>query len=58
MKDAYLVPLDPDTPGGEYLLEVGMYDAATGDRLPARGPDGAPGGDSLILAPIRVEATP
>jgi 4-amino-4-deoxy-L-arabinose transferase-like glycosyltransferase len=58
MKDAYLVPLDSDAPGGEYLLEVGMYDAATGERLPIGGPDGVSIGDSLILAPIRIEAAP
>jgi hypothetical protein len=34
--DQYEIPLKPDVPDGEYLLEVGMYDPATAtfERLP------------------------
>ena len=31
--DEYEIPIKPDAPLGEYVLEIGMYDAATGDRL-------------------------
>lgn len=32
--DRYEIPVKPETPGGEYVLEIGMYDKATGERLP------------------------
>ena len=32
--DEYEIPVKPDAPSGEYVLEVGMYDALTGERLP------------------------
>jgi hypothetical protein len=38
--DHYEIPLDPQTPPGEYIIEVGMYDEATGKRLPAFDEDG------------------
>ena len=44
------VPIFPGTPPGTYRLIVGVYDAATGARLPL--PDGA---DALILAAVQVE---
>ena len=33
--DPYQVPLKPDAPAGAYTIYVGLYDAATGVRLPA-----------------------
>lgn len=40
-----------DVPPGRYRLALGWYDAATGQRLPARAPDGAPhSADRVILA--------
>jgi hypothetical protein len=38
--DPYTIPLAPDAPPGRYRLEVGMYNLATGARLPVLGPDG------------------
>jgi hypothetical protein len=32
--DEYEFTVRPDTPPGEYLIEVGLYDAQTGQRLP------------------------
>jgi len=32
--DEYEIPVRPDTPLGEYVIKVGMYDAVTGKRLP------------------------
>ncbi len=54
--DRYEIPVKPDAPEGEYVLEIGMYDEATGDRMPAfdergeRMPD-----DRILLHRIRVE---
>ncbi|HEV8633323.1 MAG TPA: hypothetical protein VG370_03650 [Chloroflexota bacterium] len=45
VEDRYEVPLDPIAPPGAYLLEVGLYDARSGQRL--RLADGA---DHLVLA--------
>ncbi|MFQ6015934.1 MAG: glycosyltransferase family 39 protein [Anaerolineae bacterium] len=33
--DKYRLVLEADTPPGQYVIEVGLYDAATGQRLPA-----------------------
>jgi 4-amino-4-deoxy-L-arabinose transferase-like glycosyltransferase len=33
--DEYEIPVEPDAPPGEYILEIGMYDALTLQRLPA-----------------------
>ena len=32
--DEYEIVVQSDAPPGEYQIEVGMYDAATGQRLP------------------------
>ncbi len=47
--DAYRVPIDPNTPPGTYKIEIGLYDPATGTRLPVDA-----GGDSVIVAEISV----
>ena len=31
--DEYEIPIRADTPAGEYRIEIGMYDATTGERL-------------------------
>jgi hypothetical protein len=33
--DEYEIAVKSDAPPGDYQIEVGMYDAATGQRLPA-----------------------
>jgi hypothetical protein len=48
--DDYAVSLPPETPPGDYPLEVGLYLADTGRRLRVVGPDGAEG-DAILLAP-------
>jgi len=35
LADHYVIQVRPDAPPGEYRLEIGMYDAATGERRPA-----------------------
>lgn len=47
--DAPAIPLGADLAPGEYTLAVGLYDAATGERVPAFGPDGAPVPDDRVV---------
>lgn len=55
--DVYQIPVATDTPAGELTLEVGMYDAATGNRLVVVDAQGQPQpGDRILLHSIRVEA--
>ena len=46
--DSHQVPLDPRLAVGEYSIEVGMYDANTGARLPTTTPDGQSMGDHIL----------
>ncbi len=48
--DAYRVPIAPNAPAGTYQIEIGLYDPATGARLPVDR-----GGDSVIVAQISVQ---
>jgi hypothetical protein len=50
VEDRYVVPLDASAPPGPYVLEVGLYDARTGQRLSVDG-----GGDHLDLVGVGVE---
>ncbi len=36
--DTYELAIKPDAPRGEYTLEVGLYRAEDGGRLPAQAP--------------------
>jgi len=47
--DVYDLTIDADARPGEYALEIGMYDAATGGRLQLREPSGELVGDRLLL---------
>ena len=51
--DDYAIPVDPQAPEGEYILEVGMYQADTGRRLPVRYASGAQE-DRIILATVQI----
>jgi hypothetical protein len=56
IKDPYTLMLKPDTPAGQYTLEVGLYDAA-GTRLDVFDGAGLPtDADFAYLSKIRVEA--
>ena len=48
--DRYEIKVKPDTSAGEYVLEVGMYEAATRERLPVFSPEGVrvPGNRVLL----------
>jgi 4-amino-4-deoxy-L-arabinose transferase-like glycosyltransferase len=52
--DNYEIMVNPDTPLGEYLLEVGMYQAATGQRLPISDEAGTVLGDRILLDTVVV----
>ena len=55
--DVYEIPVASDAPAGELTLEVGMYDAATGNRVVVVDSQGQPqSGDRVLLHSIRVEA--
>jgi len=56
VRDEYEIPIPLDAPLGSYLLEVGMYQAETGARLPAFDEEGNRlEGDRVILTMIRIE---
>jgi hypothetical protein len=51
VRDQYDILISPDAPAGEYQIEVGMYLAETGERLPVSGEDGEPVvGDKVLLS--------
>jgi hypothetical protein len=52
--DEYAVPLGRDMEPGDYTIEVGMYDASTGARLPVVGVGGSVGGDRILLGEVVV----
>jgi hypothetical protein len=50
--------LPVDLAPGDYMLIAGLYDAATGQRLPVTRPDGAMAGDFVRLGALRVISLP
>ena len=56
VRDPHRLPLPADIPSGEYRIEVGMYLADTGERLPVTDEQGTTSGDRILLDSIRVEA--
>mgnify|MGYP001078325195 CR=1 FL=1 len=54
--DGYSIEVQGDAPSGEYLVEVGVYDLATGERLVAFDKEGERlAGDRVILTKIWAE---
>ena len=51
--DAYAVTLSPDAPAGDYQLAIGLYNPATGERLPVTGPNCQP--DVCLLPGLVVQ---
>lgn len=49
IEDNYVITVKPDAPAGGYALEVGMYDAATGQRLEVLSSEGEGLGDRVLL---------
>jgi hypothetical protein len=52
--DPYTLTVKPDAAPGDYVLEIGLYEAITGDRLPVRAAAGQPLGDRLLLGQVKV----
>ena len=52
--DPYELIIDPQAPPGQYTVEIGMYDPATGARLPIVDGSGRPLGDRLLLGQVEV----
>jgi hypothetical protein len=55
--DPYQLPVNPNTPAGQYRLEIGMYDPATGVRLPVLDAQDRTQTDHVLL-PLPVQITP
>jgi len=53
--DEYELAVDADAPGGDYILEVGMYEEGTGLRLRVLNEGGQAVGDRVLLGTVRVE---
>jgi|GEM_PF-1953989 len=49
LTDSYTIPVNPDAPPGAYVFEMGMYDPATGQRLPILDAEGNPLPDNRII---------
>jgi hypothetical protein len=52
--DIYPILVKPEAPGGEYFIEIGMYEESTGARLPAFDAQGQAIGDKIVLGRVRV----
>jgi hypothetical protein len=52
--DNYEIVIQPDTPPGEYRLEIGMYDRTTGQRLAVTDAHGQSQGDRILLTDIHI----
>ena len=52
--DVYELEVDPSAPPGEYVLELGMYEATTGQRLPVHDVAGEPVGERVLSESIIV----
>lgn len=56
VRDNYGLEIPPETPPGEYILEVGMYYLPTLERLPVRAASGRRiEGDRIVLETIQVK---
>ncbi len=53
--DRYAVPLEVGAPSGVYRVEVGLYEAATGRRLPVKDANGSPLPDDRVLLDQEVQ---
>jgi hypothetical protein len=52
--DEFEIPVAADAAPGPYVIEVGMYDPLTMQRLPVLDPTGALG-DRVLLSQVQVE---
>ena len=52
--DSYAILLSDAVPPGKYPIEIGLYDAASGARLPTFDANGNSLGDRILLPPVEV----
>jgi len=52
--DEYEIPIQPDAPPGQYVIEIGMYQLETGQRLPVIGQEGQIIGGRILLEDITI----
>jgi len=52
--DEYEVPIRVGAPPGEYVIEIGMYDVRTGQRLPIVGQRGQTVDDRIVFQKFRI----
>jgi 4-amino-4-deoxy-L-arabinose transferase-like glycosyltransferase len=52
--DAYEIALDPEAEEGEYVVEIGMYEAATMERLLVYDAQGGAQGDRILLDSVHI----
>jgi len=50
IEDPYEIGISPETPSGDYRLEVGMYLLETGERFPVIDESGPPPGNRILLS--------
>jgi hypothetical protein len=53
--DVYNIPIQPDAPPGQYVIEIGLYQLDTGQRLPVIGPQGQVIDNRILLEEIMVQ---
>jgi hypothetical protein len=53
--DRYAIPLDPEMPPGDYVVEIGLYNPATLERLPVLDDRGQSIADHVILTKLEIE---
>ena len=53
--DEYELAVDPGAPGGDYILEIGMYEEGTAQRLSVLNEEGQAVGDRILLGTVRIE---
>ncbi len=53
--DQYEIPIQPDVPSGQYVIEIGMYQAETGQRLPIINQQGQIVDDRILLEEVTVQ---
>jgi hypothetical protein len=53
--DEYEIQIQPDAPPGQYVIQVGMYQLETGQRLPVIGQEGQIVDDRIVLEEITVQ---
>jgi hypothetical protein len=58
LADTYAIPINPDTPPGEYWIEVGLYNPLDGARLPVVRADGQSSGDRLLITEVPIQVEP